>query len=118
MPSSGDIKWRKAGDLTTKQQISDAVDVAASSKDWAIKVAKKYKANPLKAKNLLSIAIALAGVSAAVFYSQYETALERLLEEIEKLPKNQKFCVEQKFKWHPGHRGWMPVAAFRVLISV
>lgn len=110
-----DYQWRKAGDLTTKAEISAAVNVASTSKDWALKVANAFKSSPRKSNIIVSVAIALSGLSAAIFYSNYETALREVLYEIEALPAKQDFYVQQRYRWHSGKRSWTPMAVFRVV---
>ena len=107
MPKSGDLKWIRNDRLTTKKEISDEIGIATTGVNWAIS-AMQAIAETAMFTTIFSVFILAVSISAG------KEALQKLFKEIEGLGANQKFYVEQKHRWHAGHRAWQPLSSFRV----
>ena len=113
MPKSGDLKWIRNDRLTTKKEISDEIGIATTGVNWAIS-AMQAIAETAMFTTSFSVFILAVSISAGTFYKNHKEALQKLFKEIEGLGANQKFYVEQKHRWHAGHRAWQPLSSFRV----
>lgn len=59
----------------------------------------------------------VAGQISSTFFNNYMTQLQGLGADVAVLAANspnEPFQIQQKYKYHSGHRAWQPMAAFRV----
>lgn len=113
MPNSGDKKWMRNTNPTTKRKISKEVGVASNKVGWATAVLGKIAENSMIVPWLISFIGIGTATAAGIFYSQYRDGLKKLLDQIEDYPEDKEFYVEQQYQWHPGHRSWRPLNNFR-----
>ncbi len=114
MPTSGEIKWFRNDRLLSKKILSDEIDIATNAANWSVTVLTYVAEHTFILNNWLSSILAAAATAANIFYNEYRAGLQELFENIEALPSNQTFYIQQKYRWHAGHRSWQPLNEFSV----
>lgn len=115
MPESQEIKWIRQTTPTTKAKLSTQLGVSKTHLDWAEQIFQACAENLMIFQNIFSALITMASLSAYNYYHTYYNSLLSLFETIESKGDNVEFYIEQKYKWHAGHRSWQPLSSFRVV---
>lgn len=116
MPNAGDIKWIRNDRLMTKEAISEELGIAVNGANWSTSALQFIAENSAFMNLWFAALIGGTSLAANIFYSTYRDGIQELLDDIEELDPNQEFYVEQKYRWHAGHRSWQPLSEFRVVL--
>lgn len=121
MPSHGEIKWKESPLFSSKDDVRNALNIAANASNWStIGGALLSFAGVV----VMGVEYAVVGGSFTIagaakvlvdyYYEQYEEELAELLDKIEDLSAGESFTIMQKFTYHAGQRSWRPLNVFEL----